>query len=66
MTSDQIEKREAVVVANDSFTLDDAGSNRQLLDRFGDEREAVCQVGAVAAYQPKTGYWSFSECRGPF
>jgi hypothetical protein len=56
MTSDQIENREAVVVANDSFTVDDAGSNRQLLDRFGDEREAVCQVVAVAAYQPKTGH----------
>jgi hypothetical protein len=34
------------------LAIDDAGSNGRLLDRFGNEREVVCQVVAIAAYQP--------------
>ena len=44
MPADEIEHRQAVVVANDCLTVDDAGFDGQLLDRGGREREAVTEV----------------------
>jgi hypothetical protein len=48
--ADAVEARHAVVVAGDSFVVDDAGARAQ--PRLDDQREAVGQVVARSAVEP--------------
>jgi hypothetical protein len=52
VAADEIKHSKSVIVANDSLTVDDAGSNGQRLNRRLDEREAIRKVIAVSRCQP--------------
>ena len=52
MPADQVEHGKPTVVANDRFTVDDAGLDGQLLDSGRNEWKAVGEIMAVASYQP--------------
>jgi len=52
VAADEIKHSKTVIVANDSLTVDDAGSNGQRLNRCLDEREAIRKVIAVSRRQP--------------
>src|SRR5262245_56031071 len=51
--TDEIERGNAVVIAGDSFAIDDAGSRAETGQCFDDQREAVCQVIARTAVEPQ-------------
>ena len=49
---DEIERGNAVVIADDSFTVDDAGARAQACQRLNNQREATGEIVAGAAIQP--------------
>ena len=63
MPPDQIEDGEAVVVAGDRLTVDQAGAPRQGRDSRDDQRKALGEVVAVAGDKPDTG--SVAPCHEP-
>jgi len=52
LVPDEIERGDAVVIASDSFTVDDAGARAQAPQRFDDEREAVGEIIAWTTIEP--------------
>jgi hypothetical protein len=54
--TDEIERSNAVVIARDSFSIDDAGARAQAGQRFDDQRETMCKVIAGTAVEPNA--WS--------
>jgi hypothetical protein len=49
---DEIERGNAVVIAGDSFAVDDAGARAQPGERINDQREAAGEVIARTAIEP--------------
>jgi hypothetical protein len=49
---DEIERGNAVVIAGDSFAIDDAGAGAQAGERLADQREAAREVVARTATEP--------------
>jgi len=49
---DEIERGNAVVIAGDSFAVDDAGARAQAGQRLDDQREAIGEVVARTAIEP--------------
>ena len=54
VVTDEIERGNAVVIASDSFAIDDAGARAQPRERINDQREAVGEVIAGTAVEPHT------------
>src|SRR5262249_45237516 len=52
LVANEIERGNAVVIAGDSFTIDDAGARAQAGQRLDNEREAVGEVIARTAVEP--------------
>src|SRR5262249_20830471 len=52
LVADEIERGNAVVIAGDSFAVDDAGARAEAGQRFDDQREAVGEVIAGTAVEP--------------
>jgi len=52
LVPDEIERGDAVVIASDSFAVDDAGARAQAPQRFDDEREAVGEIIAWTTIEP--------------
>ena len=52
LVPDEIERGDAVVIASDSFTVDDAGARAQACQRLDNRREAVGEVVAGTAIEP--------------
>jgi len=50
--TDEIERGNTVVIAGDSFAVDDAGARAQAPQRFDDEREAVGEIIAWTTIEP--------------
>ena len=50
--ANEIERGNAVVIAGDSLTIDDAGARAQACQRLSDQREAMGEVVARAAIEP--------------
>jgi hypothetical protein len=50
--ANEIERGNAVVIAGDSFTVDNAGARAQACQRLDDEREAMGEVIAGTAVEP--------------
>src|SRR5215510_1429535 len=50
--ANEIERGNAVVIAGDSFAVDDAGARAQAGQRLNDQREAVSEVVARTAVEP--------------
>ncbi len=53
--ADEIERGHAVVIAGDSFAVDDAGARAQAGQRLDDQREATGEIIARAAVEPHAG-----------
>src|SRR5215813_4608658 len=49
LVTDEIERGHAVVIAGDSFAVDDAGARAQACQRLDDQREAASEVVARTA-----------------
>jgi|SRR5262245_52150895 len=49
LVADEVERGNAVVIAGDSFAVDDAGARAQTSQRLDDQREAVGEVITRAA-----------------
>jgi hypothetical protein len=49
---DEVERGNAIVVAGDSFTIDDAGAGAQPGERLHDQRELALEVVAGTAIEP--------------
>src|SRR5262245_18383202 len=52
LVTDEIERGNAVVIAGDSFAVDDAGARAQACQRLDDQREAAGEVVAGPAVEP--------------
>src|SRR5262249_32386118 len=52
VVTDEIERRNAVVIAGNSFAVDDAGARAQAGQRLDDQREATGEVVAGTAIEP--------------
>src|SRR5262249_57339615 len=52
LMTDEIERGDAVVIAGDSFAVDDAGARAQACQRLDDQREATSEVVARTAIEP--------------
>src|SRR5262249_50851086 len=52
VVTDEIERGNAVVIAGDSFAVDDAGARAQACRRLDDQREAAGEVIARTAVEP--------------
>src|SRR6516164_5647445 len=52
MMSDEIERGNAVVIASDSFAIDDAGARTQASQSIDDQRKATGEIIARAAVEP--------------
>jgi hypothetical protein len=52
VVTDEIERGNPVVVAGDSFAVDNAGARAQSGERINDQREAASHVIAGAAVEP--------------
>src|SRR6516225_390561 len=52
LVPDEIERGDTVVIAGDSFTVDNAGARAQACQRLDDQREAASEVIAGAAIEP--------------
>src|SRR5215813_6912952 len=52
LVTDQIERRNAVVIAGDSFAVDNAGARAQASQCLDDQREAAGEVVAGTAVEP--------------
>src|SRR6266581_3035906 len=52
LVTDEIERGNAVVIAGDSFAIDDAGARAQAGQRLDDQREATGEVIAGVAIEP--------------
>ena len=52
LVPDEIERGNAVVIAGDSFTVDDAGARAQAGERINDQREAAGEVIARTTVEP--------------
>ena len=52
LVTDEIERGHAVVIAGDSFAVDDAGARAQACQRLDDQREAAGEVIAGTAIEP--------------
>src|SRR5215831_4503346 len=52
LVTDEIERGHAVVIAGDSFAVDDAGARAQAGERINDQREATGEVIARTAVEP--------------
>jgi hypothetical protein len=50
--TDEIERGDAVVIARDSFAVDDAGARAQACQRLDDQRETTGEVVARTAIEP--------------
>jgi hypothetical protein len=50
--ANEIERGNAVVIAGDSFAVDDAGARPQLGERINDQREAVGEIIARTTVEP--------------
>src|SRR5262245_50622836 len=50
--ADEVERGNAVVIAGNGFTIDDAGARAQAGDRINDQREAAGEVVAGTAVEP--------------
>ena len=55
VVTDEIERGNAVVIAGDSFAVDNAGARAQASQRLDDQREAVGEVIAGPAVKPHLG-----------
>src|SRR5262245_10391608 len=53
--ANEIERSNAVVIAGDSFAIDDAGARAQACQRLDDQRKAVGEVIARTAVEPHLG-----------
>jgi len=51
VVANEIERRHAVVIASDSFAVDNAGARAQACQRLDDQREATSEVIAGAAIE---------------
>ena len=51
VVTDEIERGNAVVIAGNSFAIDDAGAGAQACQRLNDQREAVGEVVAPDGYR---------------
>src|SRR5262245_1510639 len=52
LVPDEIERGDTVVIAGDSFAVDDAGARAQACQRLDDQREAASEVIARTAVEP--------------
>src|SRR5262245_30126378 len=52
VVTDEIERGNAVVIAGDSFAIDDAGARAQACQRLDDQREATGEIVARTAIEP--------------
>src|SRR5262249_28241184 len=52
VVANEIERGNAIVIAGDSFAVDDAGARAQPGERINDQREAVAEVVARTAVEP--------------
>src|SRR5215472_18709670 len=52
VVTDEIERVNAVIIAGDSFPVDDAGARAQPGERINDQREATGEVIARTAVEP--------------
>src|SRR5262249_53857182 len=52
LVPDETERGHAVVIAGDSFAVDDAGARAQACQRLDDQREAASEVVARTAIEP--------------
>src|SRR5262249_31519165 len=52
LVPDEIERGNAVVIASDSFAIDDAGAGAQAGERISDQRETVGEIVARTAIEP--------------
>ena len=52
VVTDEIERSNAVVIAGDSFAVDDAGARAQACQRLDDQREAMGEIVARTAIEP--------------
>src|SRR5262249_43088031 len=52
LVPDEIERGDTVVIAGDSFTVDDAGARAQMGQRIHDQREAASEIIARTAVEP--------------
>jgi hypothetical protein len=52
VVSDEVERGNAVLIAGDSFPVDDTGARAQARQRLGNEREAVGEIIAWTAVEP--------------
>jgi hypothetical protein len=52
VVTDQIERGNTVVIASDSFTVDDAGARAQASQRIDDQWKAVGEIIAGTAVEP--------------
>ena len=52
LVPDKIERGHAVVIAGNSFAVDDAGARTKACQRLNDQREAVGEVVARTAIEP--------------
>jgi hypothetical protein len=52
MVTDEIERRNAVVIAGDSFAVDDAGARAQACQGLDNQREAMGEIIAGTAVEP--------------
>src|SRR5262245_65231608 len=48
LVTDEIERGDAVVIAGDSFAVDDAGARAQACQRLDDQREATSEMAPFA------------------
>src|SRR5262249_558818 len=52
LVTDEIERGDTVVIAGDSFAVDNAGARAQPGERINDQREATSEVVARTAIEP--------------
>src|SRR5258708_4695946 len=52
LVTDQIERSSAIVIADDSFAVDDAGARAQACQRLDDQRETMAEIIAGTAVEP--------------
>ena len=61
VVTDEIERGNAVVIAGDSFAVDDAGAGAEPGERIDDQREAVGEVIARTAVEPHLACRSYGQ-----
>jgi hypothetical protein len=64
--TDEIERGDAIVIAGDSFAVDDARARAQAGQRFDDQREATAEVitrRAISLFSPRTNARAIARLR---